>query len=137
MSCVIVYTFCYMLWCILCMFLFLRILRPPRSTLTDTLFPYTTLFRSVIGASLYQVDLVAALWPHLLLPQLPCPIEGDAEQVAMAERPDLRRHAALFGEGIVGGDAAVGVQAAHLAQIFGHVLGRVGILQFARGDEQL
>src|SRR3546814_11459606 len=27
-------------------FFFLMILRPPRSTLTDTLFPYTTLFRS-------------------------------------------------------------------------------------------
>src|SRR3546814_4862665 len=27
-------------------FCFLRIRRPPRSTLTDTLFPYTTLFRS-------------------------------------------------------------------------------------------
>src|SRR3546814_10357641 len=29
----------------MCLF-FLMILRPPRSTLTDTLFPYTTLFRS-------------------------------------------------------------------------------------------
>src|SRR3546814_19064362 len=29
------------------MFLFLMIRRPPRSTRTDTLFPYTTLFRSV------------------------------------------------------------------------------------------
>src|SRR3546814_9088281 len=28
------------------MFFFLRIRRPPRSTRTDTLFPYTTLFRS-------------------------------------------------------------------------------------------
>src|SRR3546814_18058327 len=28
------------------MFFFLMIQRPPRSTLTDTLFPYTTLFRS-------------------------------------------------------------------------------------------
>src|SRR3546814_20026963 len=28
------------------MFFFLMILRPPRSTRTDTLFPYTTLFRS-------------------------------------------------------------------------------------------
>src|SRR3546814_19357547 len=28
-------------------FFFLMILRPPRSTRTDTLFPYTTLFRSV------------------------------------------------------------------------------------------
>src|SRR3546814_13892504 len=27
------------------------ILRPPRSTRTDTLFPYTTLFRSVVGQS--------------------------------------------------------------------------------------
>src|SRR3546814_13703102 len=27
-------------------FFFLRILRPPKSTRTDTLFPYTTLFRS-------------------------------------------------------------------------------------------
>src|SRR3546814_19974106 len=29
-----------------CCFFFLRIRRPPRSTRTDTLFPYTTLFRS-------------------------------------------------------------------------------------------
>src|SRR3546814_12676021 len=28
------------------MFYFLMVLRPPRSTRTDTLFPYTTLFRS-------------------------------------------------------------------------------------------
>src|SRR3546814_10261934 len=30
------------------LFFFLMIRRPPRSTLTDTLFPYTTLFRSVL-----------------------------------------------------------------------------------------
>src|SRR3546814_19774512 len=30
----------------LCSFFFLRIRRPPSATLTDTLFPYTTLFRS-------------------------------------------------------------------------------------------
>src|SRR3546814_14602192 len=30
-------------------FFFLMIRRPPRSTRTDTLFPYTTLFRSVVG----------------------------------------------------------------------------------------
>src|SRR3546814_14085289 len=30
----------------LCYFFFLRIRRPPRSTRPDTLFPYTTLFRS-------------------------------------------------------------------------------------------
>src|SRR3546814_11536701 len=31
---------------VVCFFFFLRIRRPPRSTRTDTLFPYTTLFRS-------------------------------------------------------------------------------------------
>src|SRR3546814_4540711 len=31
-------------------FFFLMILRPPRSTRTDTLFPYTTLFRSRLAA---------------------------------------------------------------------------------------
>src|SRR3546814_6839769 len=30
-------------------FFFLRMRRPPRSTRTDTLFPYTTLFRSVLA----------------------------------------------------------------------------------------
>src|SRR3546814_17840165 len=30
-----------------CVFFFLMIRRPPRSTRTDTLFPYTTLFRSI------------------------------------------------------------------------------------------
>src|SRR3546814_13715959 len=34
----------------LCLFCFLMIRRPPRSTRTDTLFPYTTLFRSVADA---------------------------------------------------------------------------------------
>src|SRR3546814_2260697 len=32
------------------LFFFLMIRRPPRSTRTDTLFPYTTLFRSVVRA---------------------------------------------------------------------------------------
>src|SRR3546814_18054195 len=36
--------------------LFLRIRRPPRSTRTDTLFPYTTLFRSVDDDDLAVLD---------------------------------------------------------------------------------
>src|SRR3546814_17989651 len=41
---------------------FLRIRRPPRSTRTDTLFPYTTLFRSLgfLGA-VVQMSLTGAL----------------------------------------------------------------------------
>src|SRR3546814_2259266 len=35
-------------------FFFLMIRRPPRSTRTDTLFPYTTLFRSPAGAETAQ-----------------------------------------------------------------------------------
>src|SRR3546814_11360811 len=36
------------------MFFFLIIRQPPRSTRTDTLFPYTTLFRSKIAAAALQ-----------------------------------------------------------------------------------
>src|SRR3546814_17848008 len=46
----------YVLTIFLC---FLRIRRPPRSTRTDTLFPYTTLFRSPSKA-----DYVAAYCAH-------------------------------------------------------------------------
>src|SRR3546814_6468902 len=40
------------------LFLFLMIRRPPRSTRTDTLFPYTTLFRSVDDAAQGITDIV-------------------------------------------------------------------------------
>src|SRR3546814_17943461 len=41
--------------------------RPPRSTRTDTLFPYTTLFRSVGGGAVDEIDVrtVVAVLPHL------------------------------------------------------------------------
>src|SRR3546814_17802527 len=38
------------------MFFFLRIRRPPRSTRTATLFPYTTLFRSPLYSDDYDAD---------------------------------------------------------------------------------
>src|SRR3546814_16917275 len=41
------YTICH--HCLFFGFCFLMLRRPPRSTLTDTLFPYTTLFRSVLA----------------------------------------------------------------------------------------
>src|SRR3546814_16783070 len=40
-------------------FFFLMILRPPRSTRTDTLFPYTTLFRSVDAIRRHRVVVIA------------------------------------------------------------------------------
>src|SRR3546814_5675623 len=48
------------------MFFFLMIRRPPRSTRTDTLFPYTTLFRSVAGASIAADNMQAGTFRALL-----------------------------------------------------------------------
>src|SRR3546814_4386454 len=45
---------------ILLLFFFLMIRRPPRSTRTDTLFPYTTLFRSFV-VYLFVYTLLAAM----------------------------------------------------------------------------
>src|SRR3546814_19192162 len=46
-------------------FFFLMIRRPPRSTRTDTLFPYTTLFRSPIQPPVVRVAACAVLGnPH-------------------------------------------------------------------------
>src|SRR3546814_7311836 len=46
-----------------CFFILLMIRRPPRSTRTDTLFPYTTLFRAVIGGTgLYEYSTNAEDW---------------------------------------------------------------------------
>src|SRR3546814_16601586 len=42
---------------ILPLFFFLMIRRPPRSTRTDTLFPYTTLFRSTVVRRNYPISL--------------------------------------------------------------------------------
>src|SRR3546814_14988019 len=50
-----------------CVFFFLMIRRPPRSTRTDTLFPYTTLFRSFLAVAAHQqqaaMDIAHA--PHI------------------------------------------------------------------------
>src|SRR3546814_5599438 len=73
------------------LFVFLMIRRPPRSTRTDTLFPYTTLFRSrradqdrTVGelphgpAELEEgIDEHHAEQQHLGLPELPRRLVGD------------------------------------------------------------
>src|SRR3546814_19353921 len=47
---------------------FLMIRRPPRSTRTDTLFPYTTLFRSSTLSYFSTADSIAAFSVPLLFP---------------------------------------------------------------------
>src|SRR3546814_18841684 len=42
---------------------FLMIRRPPRSTRTDTLFPYTTLFRSGVNLGLAMFAANVGAWP--------------------------------------------------------------------------
>src|SRR3546814_17284693 len=56
MSLFVLYVSILVVSCYVLCFFFLMIRRPPRSTRTDTLFPYTTLFRSATaGADLMQV----------------------------------------------------------------------------------
>src|SRR3546814_12651827 len=64
--------------CVKDVFVFLMIRRPPRSTRTDTLFPYTTLFRSLmlgLKCVVTNTDLVARLREEGL------PTVGAAENV--------------------------------------------------------
>src|SRR3546814_3811178 len=55
-------------------FFFLMIRRPPRSTRTDTLFPYTTLFRSGLGIGRSAHDLVA----QAIASKAPLVLDADA-----------------------------------------------------------
>src|SRR3546814_3017880 len=48
----------YIIWCFV-LFFFFMIPRPPRYTLTDTLFPYTTLYRSRVMHTV-ETEVVAA-----------------------------------------------------------------------------
>src|SRR3546814_10642114 len=61
--------------------------RPPRSTRTDTLFPYTTLFRSVRGAVHDEADAL----PH---PRLRARVGGHADDLLRGREHADRRGAA-------------------------------------------
>src|SRR3546814_5953178 len=77
----------------LCVMFFLMIRRPPRSTRTDTLLPYTTLFRSELGPAF-------------------CEDRGDAEGAAASLVPVDARHCGpeslSGGEGDGGGAGIAG-----------------------------
>src|SRR3546814_10532424 len=59
--------------------------RPPRSTRTDTLFPYTTLFRSSEGrpAALHDPRDRPAAFASLALAPIDTPVLGEIAQVAL------------------------------------------------------
>src|SRR3546814_10460175 len=60
--------------------------RPPRSTRTDTLFPYTTLFRSVLNDQVEEVGIA------LYLPAIPLRHKLRLIEVARVDVADLRDH---------------------------------------------
>src|SRR3546814_11949321 len=70
--------------------------RPPRSTRTDTLFPYTTLFRS--GAAFRGFDVDRQLLAHRLL----------AEVFIQPLGPDAGLDGLVLARGVGGDDAVVG-----------------------------
>src|SRR3546814_3916876 len=76
-------------------FFFLMIRRPPRSTRTDTLFPYTTLFRSAAPEILHTEPLVGPETPgEQILAQLrtnfggECPVLGRLSRFGARRRRD-------------------------------------------------
>src|SRR3546814_15820760 len=76
---------CLLLMFVRCYFLFfyLMIRRPPRSTRTDTLFPYTTLFRSDAGKLGHLVH-AANSFTALALPSAGCGPGADRANCARA-----------------------------------------------------
>src|SRR3546814_448996 len=71
--------------------------RPPRSTRTDTLFPYTTLFRSRVDAvgGLQQVQRRVGEAARDLLHLVACEVEPRGDAVAAGDRVlELGRHLA-------------------------------------------
>src|SRR3546814_2388155 len=115
------------IWQLSCIYFFvLMIRRPPRSTRTDTLFPYTTLFRSVTEIALETGDSVEALLA--------------ATHPAGATVKDvLTGHIATIGENMNVRRAAVlavdpGVVVSYVHNAAGEGLGKIGVL-VARSEE--
>src|SRR3546814_7673700 len=64
------------------------ILRPPRSTRTDTLFPYTTLFRSDFLGSTFLKQVLIELSPDPSFLQQPVESEAQVEEAARPLRSE-------------------------------------------------
>src|SRR3546814_7033089 len=65
--------------------------RPPRSTRTDTLFPYTTLFRSLVGDQTIHLRIIDVVEEGVGLVEVLGP-DRDRKTVEPGEGAFLRRH---------------------------------------------
>src|SRR3546814_9587510 len=85
--------------------------RPPRSTRTDTLFPYTTLFRSTGEALLLNVPAghpvsdkpLALLAPRLAAPVIEAARHGAAAKLALRGRGGIRAAQNIIGRRVRSG----------------------------------
>src|SRR3546814_10285674 len=84
MSMIVYLHFCYFVFCLL-------IRRPPRSTRTDTLFPYTTLFRSGAPTLLSAQTPCTALTPPAPLRSRPAAARSRSALSTPAAAPVLTR----------------------------------------------
>src|SRR5690606_25757369 len=87
----------------------------------------------VVGALLDEVQLVTAARGHLDVPQAALRVEGDAQRVAVTQRPDLGSFATLAGEGVAGGRRAVVIQTHDLAQRGVDLLRRILLVALTGG----
>src|SRR5688572_22278653 len=101
---------------------------------------------AIVASALDEVQLVAALGSHFDRPQPALEIEGDAERIAVTERPDLAVNAdvvdecitaGIVDEGIVPGCRSVILQAQDLAEIGLHILGWREFLAIAGCDPEI
>src|SRR3546814_8854478 len=104
--------------------------RPPRSTRTDTLFPYTTLFRSVpAGATEVAFQLLddLAVAAHRAVQALQVAVDDEHQVVQALAAGDGNRAQAL---GLVG--LAVAEEAPDLAVGLGHQAAAFQVIEVAR-----
>src|SRR3546814_6568820 len=80
-------------WSFSCVLCFLMIRRPPRSTRTDTLFPYTTLFRSMLLAGYHgrRPDITLSLKEDLSTNLVEMLLEEKID-IALLRRPAATGH---------------------------------------------
>src|SRR3546814_14164596 len=66
--------------------------RPPRSTRTDTLFPYTTLFRSLLDISRLDAGALTPQWQSVSLDALMASVAEQYQPLAQARNLAFRVH---------------------------------------------